>query len=160
MNPSEVLLLAFLIGVIAGLRTMTAPAVVAWAANRHWLNLLNSPLAFMGSTAAVAVFTVLALGELVIDKLPSTPNRTKLPGLIGRGVLGGLSGAAVAASGAQSIALGAVLGVAGAIAGAFAGYEVRKRLVRALRVPDFVIALLEDVVAIAGGVIVSRFSSL
>jgi uncharacterized membrane protein len=137
---------------------MTAPAVVAWAANRHWLNLDNSPLAFMGSTAAVAIFTVMALGELVIDKLPSTPNRTALPGLIGRSVLGGLSGACVAASGARSIAPGAVLGVAGAIVGAFAGYEARTRLVRALKVPDFVIALLEDAVAIAGGLlIVSRF---
>jgi len=158
MNASEVLLLAFLLGVIAGLRTMTAPAVAAWAAHRHWLNLVNSPLAFMGSTAAVAVFTLLALGELIIDKLPSTPNRTKLPGLIGRSVLGGLSGAAVAASGEQSIAIGVVLGVAGAIAGAFTGYQVRKRLVRVLKVQDFVIALFEDAVAIGGGLlIVSRF---
>ena len=158
MNPSQMLLLAFLIGVIAGLHTMTAPAVVAWAANRHWLNLDNSPLALIGSTAAVAVFTVLALGELLVDKLPSIPSRTKLLGLIGRGVLGGLSGAGIAASGAQSIALGAVLGAAGGIAGAFAGYEVRTRLVRTLKVPDFVIALLEDAVAIAGGLlIVSRF---
>ena len=158
MNPSHVLLLAFLIGVIAGLRTMTAPAVVAWAANRHWLNLHNSPLGLMGSIAAVVVFTLGALGELVIDKLPSTPNRTKLLGLIGRSVLGALSGAAVAAAGAQSIAIGAVLGVAGAIAGAFTGYEIRKRLVGALKVPDFVIALFEDAVAIAGGlIIVSRF---
>jgi uncharacterized membrane protein len=158
MDPFWVLFLAFLIGVIGGLRTMTAPAVVAWAANRHWLNLYNSPLAFMGSTAAVAVFTLLALGELVIDKLPSTPNRTRLAGLIGRTVLGGLSGAGVAVAGSQSIAPGAILGVAGAIAGAFGGYEVRKRLVRALKVPDFVIALLEDAVAIAGGLlIVSRF---
>ena len=157
MNPSQVLLLAFLIGVIAGLRTMTPLAVVAWAANRHWLNLHSSPLAFMGSPAAVAVFTVLALGELVVDKLPSTPNRTKLLGLIGRSVTGGLSGAAVALSGAHSIALGAVLGVAGGIAGAFAGHEVRKRLVRALKVPDFVIALFEDALEIAGGLlIVSR----
>jgi uncharacterized membrane protein len=158
MNPSQVLLLALLIGAIAGLRTMTAPAIVAWAANRHWLNLHNSPLALIGSTAAVAVFTVLALGELVVDKLPSTPNRTGLRGLFGRSVLGSLSGAAVAAAGAQSIALGAVLGAAGGIAGAFAGYEVRTRLVRALKVPDFVIALLEDAVTIAGGLlIVSRF---
>jgi len=158
MDPSWVLFLAFLIGVIAGLRTMTAPTVVAWAANRHWLNLYNSPLAFMGSTAAVAILTVLALGELVIDKLPSTPNRTRLAGLIGRTVLGGLSGAGVAVAGSQSIVIGAILGMAGAIAGAFAGYEVRKRLVRALKAPDFVIALLEDAVAIAGGLlIVSRF---
>ena len=158
MNPSWVLFLAFLIGVIAGMRTMTAPAVVGWAANRHWLNLHSSPLAFIGSTAAVAVLTLLALGELVIDKLPSTPKRTSLAGLIGRSVMGGLSGAGIAVAGSQSIAPGAILGVAGAIAGAFAGYEVRKRLVRALKVPDFVIALLEDTVAIAGGLlIVSRF---
>ena len=153
MNFTQVLLLAFLIGVIAGLRTMTAPAVVAWAANRHWLNLHSSPLALMGSTAAAIVFTLGALGELVVDKLPSTPKRTQLLGLIGRSVFGGLSGAAVAVSGAQSIALGAVLGVAGAIAGTFGGYEVRKRVVRALKVPDFVIALLEDAVAIAGGLL-------
>ena len=158
MNPYQVLLLAFLIGIIAGLRTMTAPTVVAWAANRHWLNLDNSLLAFMGSTAAVAVFTLLAVGELVVDKLPSTSSRTKLPGLIGRSVLGGLSGAGIAAAGAQSIAFGAVLGAAGGITGAFAGYEARMRLVRALKVPDFVIAVLEDSVAIAGGlIIVSRF---
>jgi len=158
MNPSQVLLLAFLMGVIAGLRTMTAPAIVAWAANRHWLNLHNSPLALMGSTTTVAVLAVLALGELVVDKLPSTPSRTKLFGLIARSVFGGLSGAAVAASGAQSIALGAVLGAAGATGGAFAGYEIRKRLVRVFKVPDFVVALLEDALAIGGGLlIVSRF---
>ena len=158
MNASQVLLLAFLIGVVAGLRSLTAPAVVAWAAHRNWLNLHNTPLSFMGSTAAVVIFTLLAVVELVVDQLPSTPSRTKPPGLIGRIVLGGLSGAAVAVSGAQSIALGAVLGVAGGIAGAFAGYEVRTRLVKALKVPDLVIALSEDAVAIAGGLfIVSRF---
>jgi uncharacterized membrane protein len=154
LYPSHVLLLAFLIGGIAGLRSMTAPAVVAWAANRHWLALHTTPLAFLGSTAAVAAFTVLALGELVADKLPSTPNRTAPLGLGARIVFGGLSGAAVAAAGAQPIALGAVLGGAGGIAGAFAGYQVRARLVRALKVPDIWIALLEDVVAIVGALLI------
>jgi uncharacterized membrane protein len=112
----------------------------------------------MGSSAAVVVFTALALGELVVDKLPSTPSRTGAPGLIARGVLGGLSGACVAVAGAQSAALGAVAGAAGGIAGAFAGYEVRARLVRGLKLPDLVIALLEDAIAIGGGLlIVSRF---
>jgi uncharacterized membrane protein len=148
-----VLLLALLIGVIAGLRSFTAPAVTAWAAHRHWLNLHNSPLSFMGSATAVVVFTLLALGELVADQLPSTPSRTDLPGLIARIVLGGLSGAAVAASGSQSFALGAILGMAGGIAGAFAGYQARTRLVRALKVPDFVIACVEDAVAIGGGLL-------
>lgn len=158
MNPSQVLLLSFLIGVVAGLRSLTAPAVVAWAAHRNWLNLHNTPVSFMGSTAAVVIFTLLAIVELVADQLPSTPSRLKPPGLIARIVFGGLSGAGVAVAGAQSILLGAVLGVAGGIAGAFVGYEVRTRLVKSLKVPDLVIALLEDAAAIAGALfIVSRF---
>jgi uncharacterized membrane protein len=158
MSPSQVIFLTFLIGVVSGLRSGTGPAVVAWATNRHWLTLHNSLLALMGSSAAVVVFTALALGELVVDKLPSTPSRTGAPGLIARGVLGGLSGACVAVAGAQSAALGAVAGAAGGIAGAFAGYEVRARLVRGLKLPDLVIALLEDAIAIGGGLlIVSRF---
>jgi uncharacterized membrane protein len=158
MNPSEVLLLAFLIGVISGLRSLTAPAAVAWGAHQNWLSLHNSRLSFMGSTAAVVIFTLGAVAELVTDKLPSTPSRLKPPGLIARILFGGLSGASVAVAGAQSIALGAVLGVAGGIAGAFAGHEVRGRLVKSLKVPDLVIALLEDATAIAGGLfIVSRF---
>ncbi len=155
MNLSQVLLAAFLIGVVAGLRSLTAPAVVAWAAHRNWLDLHGSPLSFMGSTAAVFTFTLLALVELVADQLPSTPSRLKPPGLIARIVLGGLSGSAVAVAGSQAIALGAVLGAAGGIAGAFAGYEARTRLVRALGVPDFVIACLGDVVAIGGGLLIA-----
>ena len=112
----------------------------------------------MGSTAAVIAFALLAMVELVADQLPNTPSRTKPPGLIARIVLGGLSGAAVAAAGAQSMAVGAILGAAGGVAGAFGGYQVRMRLVRALQVPDFVIACLEDAVAIGGGFfVVSRF---
>jgi uncharacterized membrane protein len=158
MNSSEVLLLAFLIGAVTGLRSLTAPAVVAWSAHLNWLNLHNTALSFMGSTIAAIIFTVLAVGELVVDKLPSTPSRLKPRGLGARIVLGGLSGACVALGGVQSLALGAVLGVAGGLAGAFAGNKVRSGLVSALKVPDFVIALLEDATAIAGGFyIVSRF---
>jgi uncharacterized membrane protein len=158
MTPSQVLLLAFLIGVVSGLRSVTAPAVVAWGAHLNWLNLRNTALSFMASTAAVVIFTLLALVELIADKLPSTPSRTEPVGLIARVLLGGLSGACVALSGAQSMVLGAVLGAVGGVAGAFAGYQARARLVKALKVPDFVIALLGDAVAIGGGLlIVSRF---
>jgi uncharacterized membrane protein len=143
---------------VAGLRSLTAPAVVAWAAHLKWLNLENTALAFMGSTAAVAVFTVLALVELVADQLPSTPARTQPPGLIARIVLGGLSGASVAVSGGQSLALGACLGVLGGIACAFGGYQARTRLVKALAVRDLFVALVEDALAIGAGlVIVSLF---
>jgi len=158
MAPTLVLLLAFLIGVVSGLRSLTAPAIVAWAAYRGWIQLNYARLHFLGSTAAVAVFTLFAVVELVADQLPSAPSRTAPPGLIARIVLGALSGAAIAVSGTQSIAFGAVLGAAGGVVGAFAGYQVRTRLVKALKVPDFVIATLEDAVAIgAGFFIVSRF---
>lgn len=147
--------MAFLIGVIVGLRSLTPPAVLAWAAHLRWLDLHASPLAFMGSGAAVAIFTVLAIGELIADQLPSTPSRTKPPGLIARIVMGGLSGAVVAAAESQSIAIGELLGVAGGVAGTFAGYEARTRLVRALKVPDIVIACLEDAVAIGGALLIA-----
>ena len=73
-----VFILAIGIGIVAGLRSLTAPALVAWAAYLGWLNLQASPFAFMGSTTAVAIFSVLALGELVADKLPKAPQRRLL----------------------------------------------------------------------------------
>jgi uncharacterized membrane protein len=158
MPPTLVLLLAFLIGAVSGLRSLTAPAIVAWAAHRSWIQLNNTLLHFLGSTAAVVIFTLFAVVELVADQLPSTPSRTAPLGLSARVILGALSGAAIAVSGMQSIAFGAALGAAGGVVGAFAGYQVRTRLVKALKVPDFVIATLEDAVAIgAGFFIVSRF---
>ena len=71
-----VFVLALGIGIVAGLRSLTAPAVLAWGAHLGWLNLHGSPLAFMGSITAVAVFSLLAIGELIADKLPMTPKRT------------------------------------------------------------------------------------
>ena len=158
MSLTYVLTLAFLIGIISGLRTFTGSATVAWGLRLGWFTVGSSRLAFMGSTAAVIIFSILAFAELVADKLPSTPNRTSLRGLSGRFVLGGFAGAILATAGGESWILGAVLGCVGGIAGAFAGYQVRSRIVKALKCPDFVIAILEDAVAIGGGLfIASRF---
>jgi uncharacterized membrane protein len=157
MSATFVFVLAFAIGIVSGLRSLTPPAVAAWAAHRNWLNLAGTRLAFMGSTAAVAIFTVLAIVELITDKLPSTPSRTAPVGLVARFACGALSGACVGVSTGQSFAPGAILGAAGGLAGAFAGYQWRTDLVKALRVPDFVIALVEDAIAIGAGLfIVSR----
>ncbi|HKS42809.1 MAG TPA: DUF4126 family protein [Blastocatellia bacterium] len=151
------LLLAFLIGLFAGLRSLTAPAATAWAAHLGWLK-LERPLSLIGSLPVVVIFTLLAVAELVADKLPKTPNRTSAMPLIARAVMGALTGACVAVGGKQSAIAGAVLGIAGSIVGAFGGYQVRKRLVKALGVPDLYIALLEDIVTIAGSLwVVSRF---
>jgi uncharacterized membrane protein len=158
MSATEILLLAFLLGVVAGLRSFTAPAVLAWAAHRGWLSLHGTPLSFMASTAATVIFILLAVGELIADQLPATPSRTAPPGLIARIVTGGLCGAGIAAAGTQSLAVGAILGIGGALIGTFGGYQARTGLVKTLQVPDLVIATLEDVVAVGGGLfIVSRF---
>jgi uncharacterized membrane protein len=158
MNSGFVLSLAFSIGFVAGLRSLTAPAVVAWAAHLGWINLHGSPLAFMGSMWAVAIFTILALVELVADQLPGTPARTAPVGLSARIVMGALTGACLGIAGDASPWLGALAGVIGGIAGAFAGYNARVGLVRALHTPDFAIAIPEDIIAIGLGLLlVSRF---
>lgn len=142
------LLFAFLIGLFGGLRSLTAPATTAWAAYLGWLK-LERPLSLIGSIPSVAIFTLLAVVEFVADKLPKTPSRTSAIGLIARISMGALTGACVAAGGGQEIA-GAVLGAVGGIVGCFGGYQARTRLVKASGKPDIYIALLEDVVAIAG----------
>jgi uncharacterized membrane protein len=139
-------LLAFLIGVVAGLRAMTAPTAVSWAARLGWLHLENTWLAFLGFAATPYILTVLAIGELISDKLPKTPSRKEPMGFIARLVMGAICGGALAA--ASSILIGAIAGILGAVAGTYGGYEFRVRLVRAIGGKDLPIALLEDIIAI------------
>jgi uncharacterized membrane protein len=153
-----VLFLALGIGVVAGLRSLTAPATVAWAAHLGWINLHGSPLAFMGTAWAVAIFTLLAVIELVADQLPNTPARTAPVGLSARVVMGALSGACVAIAGGGMPWVGALAGAMGGIAGAFGGYQARVGLARVLHASDYAIAIPEDLVAIGLGLfLVSRF---
>lgn len=142
---------AFLIGVVGGLRSMTAPAVVSWAARLGWLHLENTPLSFMGSPFAPYLFSVLAIGELIADKLPKTPSRKAAAGFSARVAVGALCGAAIGSL-RGVLAGGLIAGVLGAVAGTLGGYEARKRLVQATGGNDLPIALLEDAVAILGGV--------
>jgi len=158
MSSGFALLLAFGIGVVAGLRSFTAPAVVAWAAHLGWISLSGSSLAFMGSIWAVVIFTLAALGEFVQDLLPATPPRTAALGLTARILMGLLNGACLGIAGNTVPWLAAVLGAIGAVVAAFGGYHARAGLVRALRAPDFAVAAPEDLVAIGLGVLlVTRF---
>lgn len=158
MRLEYVLILTFLIGVLAGLRSLTAPAVTAWAAHFGWLS-LRTPLSWLGSLPVAILFTLAALAELVADKLPKTPSRTAPVGLTARILTGALSGAAVYYAGSnQGYLVGAILGAAGGVAGCLGGYLARKSLVKALGSPDYVVAVLEDLVAIGGSlIVVSRF---
>jgi uncharacterized membrane protein len=143
-----VLLLALLIGIIAGVRAMTAPAAVSWAARLGWLNLAPTSLAFLGHAFAPWIFTAFALGELVTDQLPTTPSRT-VPLQFGTRILsGGLSGGAIGAAHGQLMA-GVAGGVVGAVIGTLGGRTGRARLAASFG-QDRPAALIEDAVAIGG----------
>jgi uncharacterized membrane protein len=152
-------LLAFAIGIVAGLRSMTPLAAVGWAARLGRLRLEGTPLAVFGSGVATYLLTALMLAELVADKLPRTPSRTRPGPFVGRIVTGGLAGAALGAGTGSSLALGAVLGALGAVAGTLGGYRARTRLVPALGVPDYVVALAEDVVAVGGAFLIAMLAA-
>ncbi len=148
------LLLCFLLGFVTGLRSLTPPAAVAWAAHLGWLHFAGTKLAFIESPAALVVFTLLALVELIADKLPNTPARTAPTGLIARVVVGCLSGFALATNAGGNLLVAAIIGIAGALAGTFAGYNIRRSLVLHAHVPDFGVALAEDLVAIAASLLI------
>lgn len=149
-------LLAFLIGVVAGLRTFTPVMAVSWAARLGWIHLENTSLAFLGYAATPYIFTLLAILELINDKLPKTPSRKTPPQFAARVVTGAFSGAAIGAA-AGGLAGGLVAGAIGAVAGTLGGAEFRSRLVRAIGGNDLPIALLEDAIAVVSAfLIVSR----
>lgn len=144
---------ALLIGVIAGLRAMTAPAAVAWGAYLGWIA-VGGWAGFMASVWAVAIFTLLALVELVTDQLPSTPSR-KVPQQFGARIVSGAFCGAVlgVASGQWIVAL--LFGAAGAVIGTLGGADLRGRLAAAFG-QDRPAALIEDAVAILGGLVIVR----
>jgi uncharacterized membrane protein len=131
--------LVLALGFFNGLRTLTPVAVLCWALHFHWISLLHTPFAFLAN-----IISLIA------------------PGMVGRIVFGAGVGAALlfaagAPSGTPWIA-GLGLGAIGAVVGAYVGYSVRRMLTHRAGLPDFPIALLEDLIAIGGSFfVVSRF---
>jgi uncharacterized membrane protein len=146
------LVLALLIGIVAGLRAMTAPAAVSFAVRFGGLPLAGTPLAFMGYAYTPWILAALALAELVSDQLPSTPSR-KVPIQFGTRILmGGLAGATLGAAGGNLVA-GLVLGIVGAVIGTYGGAAARARLARSFG-RDLPAALVEDAVAVVGAFLI------
>jgi len=144
--------LALLIGVVAGMRAMLAPAAVAWAARLGWLDLHAQALAVLGYRWTPWLLSLLALGELVGDKLPATPSRkTALPFAV-RIASGALCGGAIGVSSGHG-PVGALLGAIGAVIGTLGGAAIRANLARAF-VNDRPAALIEDAVAIAAATLI------
>ena len=137
-----------LLGVVTGMRTMTAMAALCWFAYRGDLPLEDTWAFWAGKLVTAIIFSVLALGEYVLDKLPKTPNRTAPPLLLARVLMGGLVGAIVAAGVNGSEFEGVILGVGGALIGTFGGYLIRREIVLRLGSKDWPVALIEDASAI------------
>jgi uncharacterized membrane protein len=137
-----------LLGVVTGLRTLTPIAVLCWFAYRGYLPVDDTWAFWTAKSASVIVFTVLAVGELIGDKLPKTPDRISIGPLLARICFGGLVGAIVATGLNGSAIEGLVLGAGGAVIGAFGGYLVRRELVQSLGCKDWYIAVAEDAIAV------------
>jgi uncharacterized membrane protein len=137
-----------LLGLVTGMRSMTPMAVLCWFAYAGHLPVDGTWASWAAKPAVAIVFTVLALGEFVADKLPKAPNRTAPGPLIARLILGGLIGAIVAAGLNGSGVEGVILGIVGVAIGAFGGIQVRRHIVAQLECKDWPVGILEDASAV------------
>jgi uncharacterized membrane protein len=141
-----------LLGMATGLRTMTPIAVLCWFAYMGHLPIHHGWAFWTAKLVSALVFSALALGEYVGDKLPQTPNRTAPLPLVARIVFGGLCGA-IAATALKGAALeGVILGALGALLGSFVGFHFRRDIVLRTGWPDWVVALNEDAIALLAAV--------
>ena len=137
-----------LLGLVTGMRTMTAMAVLCWFAYAGHLSVDDNWAAWSGKLVTAIIFTLLAIGEYIADKLPKTPNRTAPFPLIARLVVAGLIGAITAAGLNGSGMEGVILCVAGALVGTFASFLIRREIVARRGGKDWPVALIEDVSAV------------
>lgn len=147
------MLLALLLGVVAGLRTFTPLAAVSWAARLSILRLNGTWASFLGYLWTPWVFSALALAELVNDKLPRTPSRKTPPQFAARVVSGTFAGLTLGL-GHDAALLCAVLGAIGAVLGTLGGAAARAGLTKAIGGKDLPIALLEDCIAVVAAALI------
>ena len=157
MTHSLVLLLALLLGVVAGLRALTPPAVVAWAAMLHWINLDGTWVQWLAHPVTVTILTILLVVELITDQLPKTPSRKTPMQFIARMITGGFAAAALGTAwGYPWGCLGA--GLIGVVLGTMGGYELRRKLSDKVGI-DLPVALTEDAIAVAGGFAIAALTA-
>ena len=145
------------VGIIAGMRSASAPAIACHVLSKNKSNeLTNSSLKFMESENLATVLKVLAIGELIVDKLPSTPPRIKPAGISARVISGALSTAAISKANRNSAITGAVLGSAAALASTFFFYFLRKKMGEKFKIYDPILGVIEDILVIGTGVELSH----
>ena len=141
---------ALVLGIVAGMRSMMAPAVLAIALSRRpELAPAVSPAQWFASRTLAIILGLASLGELIGDKLPWVPNRTSAGPLVWRLATGAITGAALVQLGHINSWIGAACGAIGALIGTFGGFHARRFMGRITGIKDPFIGALEDVIAIA-----------
>jgi uncharacterized membrane protein len=156
MTDAQVYTGAAVMGAVAGMRSMAAPAIVSQFAKSGLMPMSNSSLSLLYRPATAKTLAVLAVGEVIADKLPFMPKRTDKPALITRAISGSVSGAAICSSKKRSVVTGALLGALGAIGATYGGYKLRKWAGERFDVPDPVLAIAEDALVAGCGMLVLR----
>ena len=156
-DPHGALGRALGLGAVAGVRSMSAPALLSRAASRGSIGgIEETPFAFLASPRAARVLTVLAVGEALADKLSYAPDRISTPGLVGRMASGGLVGAALFAAAGRRVAVGATLGLLSAAASSYPSYYLRVKTQEKLGAPNWALGLVEDAAAEGAGLLALR----
>ena len=148
----SIYILALLIGIVAGLRAMTAPAAVSIGAALGWVPVSGTWAAFLAYRFTPYIFGLLALVEFVTDQLPSTPSR-KVPQQFGARIVSGAFCGGVIGTAGGALLGGLVAGIVGAVIGTLAGAAGRGALAGVFG-KDMPAALIEDAVAIVGAILI------
>ncbi len=147
------------LGTLAGMRTASAPVIASHILSHHQSkNLTQSPLRFMQSVSVANTLKVMSFSELVVDKLPSTPNRIKPFGVLARSLSGALAGASIYKASGNNAFVGAVIGGSAALVSTFGSYYLRKGVVKGSHIIDPVIGAIEDALVIGAGVGISAMA--
>ncbi len=154
-SDGQVYASASAIGIVAGMRAVTAPAVVGQIARSGCLGVERSKFGVLGNAVVSTTVALLAVGEAIADKTPNAPDRTATVGLAARIFSGAFCGATLCRAQDRSAVVGAIAGAFGAIGSTFAAFHLRREIGKGLGIPDIVVALIEDATAVWGGLAIA-----
>ena len=148
---------ALLLGAVAGMRSQLPIALLGLESARGRFDLGSRwPARRLATPGGVAAAVLASIGEVVGDKLPIVPDRTRPGPFTGRVAIGALVGAAVYQDADRPVAYGAVVGAMAAAASTPALARARAALGRRTRLPDRAWGVVEDALALALGLLAVR----
>lgn len=148
-EEQELLVRTITAGAISGMRSMSGPAAIANWASLHPDNYRKTLFSRLTNERVARAVSMALYGEMMLDKLPILPNRNALLPLLGRISWAGLAGAAAFAGAKRPLIQGAAISALAAFVSTQVTFRLRTGLPRLLRLPDQLVALLEDALLLA-----------